>query len=222
MKKIIWSILAVLLLGLTVTFISNEITIVNYNKGVYKENKLAVLEFMQPYVSHYNNGNIGFKRENYNEAIVEYEKALKSGVPKKKECLVRINMALAMIETIDFENGSAEDAIKTLNDARDTLTEKGCADDKNSGHNSDAQQLKNDIDKLIEEIENSSEESSDNNQQDSQNNSNEKDKQDKKEQTTEEKLEELKEQSQKERDNNMEESAYTKYFNQEYYHGNVW
>lgn len=222
MKKIIWSILAILLFSLTVTFISNEITIVNYNRGIYKENKLAMLGFMQPYVSYYNNGNIEFKHDNYNEAIVEYEKALRSGVPKNKECLVRINMALAMIETIDFESGSTEDALKTLKEARETLIEKGCADDKNSGHNADAQQLKNDIDKLIEEIENSSGESSDNNQQDSESNSDKKDKKDKKEQTTEEKLEELKEQSQKERDNNMEESAYMKYFNQEYYHGNVW
>lgn len=106
----------------------------------------------QMYIVHYNYGNTLYKQGNFDEAIKEYKKALKGNPPRNKECSIRINLALAMISKID-ENDEKQDIIKDLKDARKVLCEKGCANENDSfGHSDTAEQLKSDIDKMLEEL----------------------------------------------------------------------
>lgn len=109
------------------------------------------------YIFWYNSGNNHFKKMDYEAAIEAYGSALKAKPPNGKECPIRINMALAMIENLgdDYdEPDNIEDSIETLKAARDVLLEEDCATKKGDGHNETAEQLKEEIEKLIEELEN--------------------------------------------------------------------
>lgn len=161
MKKkviIIYVILILIVIKLTTTFFINESFISKYNKGIYNENqikKLFFLNIFQSYIAHYNYGNVLYQKEDYDGAIKEYQKALKANPPRDKECSIRINLALAMIAKID-ENEKTEEKINELNEARKTLCEKGCANENdNLGHSDTAEKLKSDIDKIIEALQNS-------------------------------------------------------------------
>lgn len=60
-----------------------------------------------------------------------------------------------MIANIN-ENSSLQDIIVELQEARKVLCEEGCANENNNlGHNSTAEQLKSDIDKMLKELQNS-------------------------------------------------------------------
>ena len=223
MKKFLISagiLFSILWVCLFMNHITNEKLISNYENGIYEKNNFTFFGFFEPYIAHYNQGNIEYKNKNYEKAIEEYQKAIKCHMPKEKECLARINIALAMVIPIDEDEVNSQnidDTIKKLEEARDILTEKGCANENDSnGHNQDAQQLKEDIDDFIERLkeqkENSSDQDSPDNQQpgDTQNGS---DNDDKKQQ-----LEELQKQSQKEREDeiaiseNIGEIYYYNYF----------
>lgn len=162
MKRVltsIWIVLIICFAALLASYIANEVMISNYENGKYTENGLSVLGFMEPYISHYNRGNVLYQSENYEEAINEYENALKNNPPHDRECLIRINIALAMIAPINVEEiseSNINDVIATLEEAKNVLIEHGCANrDDDNGHNKDAQTLKNDIDKFLEELKNS-------------------------------------------------------------------
>lgn len=148
----------VLFLIMGINYISNQRMIKNYMDGIYKVNHLDVLGVFQPYIAPYNRGNIDYQLGNYDEAINEYKSALEKHPPHKKECQIRINLALAMVTKIDFENVTpeqTEDIIQTLNDAIDILVEKNCANrDHLSGHNEDAQQLEKELQMMIEMLQN--------------------------------------------------------------------
>ena len=106
---------------------------------------------------YYNRGNIEFENGNYEVAITEYNNALDKNPPEKKECKIRINLAFSMLKLLNFGDVETEqkrnELIKKLEDVKKVLTEDGCAhENDNNGHSSDAQQLKNDIDKYIEEL----------------------------------------------------------------------
>ena len=83
--------------------------------------------------------------------------ALEAHPGEKKECDIRVNLALAMLKKINFDHldteKDKENAIRTLQAARNVLCEKGCADPYGTdGHDPEAEQLKQDIDKMLEEL----------------------------------------------------------------------
>ena len=133
-----------------------------YEAGNYEtetEEKLKKLNIIEPYLPYYNLGNVAYKEGDYNRAISYYKQALEKNPPKYKECPIRINLALAMIAKIDFQDLSTEkklqNAIQTLRAARVVLTSHGCAGPvEDDGHSEEAEQLKKDIDKLLEQLEN--------------------------------------------------------------------
>lgn len=107
------------------------------------------------YIFYYNKGNRLYERFDYVGAIEQYENALDAFPPHFKECSIRVNLALAMIHNMgpDFaapEN--VENSIATLMEARDILLEDGCATEEGDGHSEPAQQLKEEIDKLLEQL----------------------------------------------------------------------
>lgn len=156
-RIIIWIFLFSYFLCLLVNYIANEMMIKKYENNEYIENKISVLGFTEPYISHYNRGNIFYKNDNYDEAIKEYEKALHLNPPYDRECKIRINLALAMVVPIDLDKITKEDVdevLETLEKAKNVLYEHGCANSQGNGHNEDAQTLKEEIDKLEEELKN--------------------------------------------------------------------
>lgn len=140
-----------------------------------EEEKLLKFNFPESFVPYYNLGNAAYKSGDYNSAISYYTEALKNYPSEKKDCLIRINLALSMCNTIDFYNLDTQEKIDTalfvLYKARDVLLEKGCATDEGDGHNADAQQLKEDIDKMIEMLKNPEQNNNNNQQQDENNQS---------------------------------------------------
>ena len=110
------------------------------------------------YIFYYNKGNNLYERYDYAGAIEAYESALNAHPPhflSHKECSVRVNLALAMIYNMgpDFADPiNIDNSIETLIAARDILPEDGCANNEGDGHSEPAQQLKEEIDKLLEEL----------------------------------------------------------------------
>ena len=156
---VIYVILILIALKFTYNQVINSILIDKYNKNDYKENyakALLLINFPQKYIASYNYGNILYKCEKYEEAIVEYRNSLNGIVPKDKECSIRINYALAICKTVEVDENDGESiksAIKTYESAIDILTEKGCANKNNdNGHSQKAEQLKKDIQKEIERL----------------------------------------------------------------------
>ena len=153
----------------------NRTFVKNYNSGTYDgelEEKLLFLNFPQSYIPYYNLGNTSYKNLCYTEAVGYYNEALKMHPPAVKECSIRINLALALCNTIDFTDITSQDkidmALFVLYQARDVLLENGWA--VNEGDNyrdKDAQQLKEDIDKMIEKLKNPESQSSQDQKDDS-------------------------------------------------------
>ncbi len=141
-------------------YIVNLVFLINYDKGNYSvetEEFLQHLNIPEGYLPHYNAGNAHYKLEEYDKAIVEYQMALEAHPGEKKECDIRVNLALAMLKKINFDHldteKDKENAIRTLQAARNVLCEKGCADPYGTdGHDPEAEQLKQDIDKMLEEL----------------------------------------------------------------------
>lgn len=110
------------------------------------------------YIFLYNKGNNLYERLDYAGAIEYYEDALAAHPPhflSTKECNVRINLALAMIYNLGpnfAEPENIENSINTLLAAKEILLEDNCASEEGSGHNETAQQLKEEIDKLLEQL----------------------------------------------------------------------
>ena len=132
-----------------------------YNNGEYEteaEEKLLKMNFPESYIPYYNLGNAAYKKGDYNSAIGYYNQALQNYPPEDKDCLIRINLALSLCNTIDFYDLDSQEKIDTalfiLYKARDILLENGCATEEGDGHNADAQQLKEDIDAMIEKLKN--------------------------------------------------------------------
>jgi len=112
--------------------------------------------FALDYIFYYNTGNSHYKKMDYAAAIEAYQKALDAKPPTKKECSVRINMALSIIKTIGDDYASPdkiEGTIETLKQARAVLLVDDCATEEGDGHSETAEQLKREIDELIEELE---------------------------------------------------------------------
>lgn len=227
MKKILMMVGILLLLFficLVAAYAANEIMIDKYNRGIYEKNDLAVLGFTEPYIAPYNQGNHYFRAGDYENAIEEYKKALDKNPPHNKECLIRINLALAMVTPIrpdEITESNLEETIDILEEAKNVLTLHGCANkDDHNGHNEDAQRLKDEIDAFEEMLKKQvdSDDNQDNkdNQEDDKDHKDTEDKEEKKKQ-----LEELEEQGTKERNQSINE--YQNYFGDYYYYdGPTW
>lgn len=142
---------------LAVNYVSNEHFIDRYENRVYENSRITpVLGFTQPYIYHYNQGNIYYKNGDYDGAEYEYRRALENGAPEDYDCKIRINLALSMVTPIDADGVTEEnldETIELLESAKDILIENGCAHrDDNDGHSEDAQTLKNEIDEFEEEL----------------------------------------------------------------------
>ncbi len=168
--KIIYVILIIILIKLALTFGMNQLFLAKYDKGKYDDTLakiMLVTNFQQPYIAHYNYGNVAYQNDKFDIAIREYKRALELYPPKKKECSIRINLALAMLEKIEEEleedetneeiesEEKKEETIAKLKEARKVLTEENCAGEKDDdGHSKKAEELKADIDEWIERLEN--------------------------------------------------------------------
>ena len=158
MKKIfttLWFFLIACFLCLIINFLTNELMIKDYKAGNYTENKLAFLGFLEPYISCYNKGNAAYKQGDYDAAIEAYQNALEKHPSEQRECLIRINLVLSMVAPIDPAELTADEIAETiqlLEDAKQILYAHGCAAEDGTGHNQDAQTLKEDIDRFEEEL----------------------------------------------------------------------
>lgn len=199
--KIIYIFLLIIAIKLFLTFILNEIFISKYNDGEYRISdvkKVGFLNVTQTYIAHYNYGNVLYKNGDYDKAIEKYKKALKSFPPKKKECNIRINLALAMLSKIDVNNGK-EEVAKILLEARNILCEDGCANENdNNGHNKKAEELKRDIDNAIKELQNESQSGEERKEDEEEENKDDDNKRDDKK-TIEEQLKEIQKEGREER-----------------------
>ena len=152
----VWTLIAVLLAVLLLADYSNNRMIDNYKKGIYETDPLGFLGFFEPYVNHYNRGNIYYSLGQYDKAEEEYELAMRSDLEEYQDCRLRVNYALSLVERIDPNNITDEnldEVLELLDRARDILCENGCASrDDNSGHYPDAQTLKNEIDEFEQSL----------------------------------------------------------------------
>ncbi|HBZ02509.1 MAG TPA: hypothetical protein DEO83_01675 [Lachnospiraceae bacterium] len=162
---IISVVLLVISLFLGIRYLINSVFVYKYNHGGYEagnynvklEEFLSKLNIPEGYVPYYNAGNASYQNGDYDSAISYYKDALESHPTEKKECDIRVNLALAMLKKIDFDHLETEkqkaNAIRQLQSARNVLVEKGCADPYGTnGHDPEAEQLKQDIDKMLEEL----------------------------------------------------------------------
>lgn len=225
MKKIlmaVWIVFVLFFICFSVNFAANEIMIDKYHEGIYEENNLDIMGFTQPYIEPYNKGNIYFQKGNYEKAIEEYQKALEKNPPHDRECMIRINLALAMVTPINPEEvteDNLEETINILEEAKDVLTIHGCANENDhNGHNEEAQTLKDEIDEFEDMLK----------QKDDEENSNDDDKDESKKNDdndevenrdeTREQLEEIQEQGIEERN----ESSIDYWDDFSYYDGPQW
>ena len=162
MKKAIFiTIYSMLVLGCSVlvfNYAYNAFVTYCYNHGNYSMDAkpLQMFNWTEKYVAYYNQGNIEYQKGEYLNAIEAYEKALELDPPEQKECSIRINLALAMLATIGDlyqDPAYAEDILTILYSARDVLLEDGCATEAGDGHSADAEQLKKEIEEIINELE---------------------------------------------------------------------
>ena len=172
----------------------NTVFLKNYEQENYSripEVTLLPFRFGQNYVVPYNMGNIEYRLDNYEKAVSYYQQALAGNPPERdEECIIRVNLALSMCHMVNFEtldrtdNKAVTDAMDQLKSARAILTEHECASEpvgSNDGHFENADKLKHDIDRMLEDLQNQLDENNnednsnsnqENNQNDNQNNQN--------------------------------------------------
>lgn len=143
--------------ALLVNYICGERMIDRYNKRIFESSTVnAYLGFTQPYIYHYNKGDIYYSQGDYKGAENEFENALKWETGMPEDCEMRINYALSIVKQIDPQTvtkDNLDEAIDRLEEAKTALLKNGCAHDEDeNGHNSDAQTLKDEIDKFEEKL----------------------------------------------------------------------
>lgn len=155
---------------LIVRFTANQLYVREYRKGISDARYISFAlhpNVPEGYVPLYNLGSAYYWGEDYESAANLYYEALHSLPPHGKnggaECDIRVNLALSVCHQIDFKHiasqGDADAAIETLLTARGFLTENGCANPEAGvfdGHAETAEQLKFEIDMLIEALRNPS------------------------------------------------------------------
>ena len=160
LKKIaiaVWIVTALFLAILVVNYYGNRRLIERYGEGIYQQNELGFLGFTQPYINHFNRGNVFFQLGDYQKAKQEYQSALNLKPEDPYDCKVRVNYALSYVKPIDpkkITEDNYEDVIETCETAKSILSEKGCATENNDGHYYAAQKLYNEINEFIESLKN--------------------------------------------------------------------
>lgn len=152
---ILGTIASIVLVCLCVNMICNEKMLKQYQQGSYTENKLAFLGFSEPYIAPYNRGNVHYQKAEYEEAITDYQKALKCFPPKHKECSIRINLVLSMItklETGELTKEQVSTNLSIIKEAKEVLTIHDCATADHKGHSKEAQTLYDELSELEEEL----------------------------------------------------------------------
>lgn len=160
-KKIFIGVYVILLLvcgNLVFNFIYNSVVVYAYNHTDYKVSMSPILMFnwSEPYIAHYNQGNLYYKDGSYAEAVDSYYKALEYDMPQERECSVRINIALALLKTLGDDYAApdnVENSLQTLYAARDVLLEEDCATETGDGHSETAEKLKEEIEAIIKQLE---------------------------------------------------------------------
>ena len=79
------------------------------------EKMLLVDNFPEGEIPCYNLGNEAFKQGDYNGAIYYYSQALSKNTDEEKDCDIRINYALSLVNTPDYEH------LETTNDYEQAL-----------------------------------------------------------------------------------------------------
>lgn len=187
----VYVILIIIMLYLIFIKVENNFIINKYKDGEYLQTQaqfLTNITLQRSYISNYNYGNILYQNGEYEKAVTEYKKALKTVTSTEKECKIRINCALAMCKNVNVDESDQEsisNAIETYENAIQVLTEKEC-----SNHNQDAKKLKEDIEKEIERLKKL--------QKNMDNEMEQEDKQEKNEDSIEEKIQNIKEDASKE------------------------
>jgi len=150
-KKIaiaVWILTATCLGILGLNYYGNKKLIDNYGEGIYRQNELGFLGFTQPYINHYNRGNIFYQLGDYEKAQQEYQLAVNLLPGEPYDCKIRVNYALSYVTPIDVESitkDNYEDTIEICEEAKKILTEHDCATEDNDGHYYAAQKLYNEI-----------------------------------------------------------------------------
>jgi len=152
MKKVIifiYVFVLVVFIEILITYAINEIYISKYDKGNYDKGlvkSLFVLNYNERYIPYYNYGNYLYKTGDYKNAVLEYEKALEKNVSNKRVCFVRINLSLALTNTVS-EDMSTDKKLEIYEKARKVLYEDNCAQEgeEQGGKNEDAEQLEEEI-----------------------------------------------------------------------------
>ena len=88
-------ILTILGLGLSCllgAYISNEVNINDYESGRYSQNVLAFLGFTELYIRYYNEGNIYYKQENY-ENVFPYIAYIPENLSDSPSLLIQLHGA---------------------------------------------------------------------------------------------------------------------------------
>ena len=132
-KKIaiaVWILTAAFLGILVLNYFGNRRMIENYDQGVYQQNELGFLGFTQPYINHFNKGNIFYQMGDYQKAKQEYQLALNLRPQDPYDCKIRVNYALSYVTPIDVKSITEEnykDIIEICETAKSILSEKDCA-----------------------------------------------------------------------------------------------
>ena len=151
LKKIaiaIWLVTALFLGILVLNYYGNRKLIERYGQGVYQQNELGFLGFTQPYINHFNRGNVFFQLGDYTKAKQEYQSALNLKPGDPYDCKIRVNYALSYVKPIDTKKitkDNYKDTIEICETAKSILSEKDCATENNDGHYYAAQKLYNEI-----------------------------------------------------------------------------
>ena len=122
MIKINILILILLLLYFSSRIIINTISTSANNSILIKTLYLANIN--EPYIVYYNHGNILYKKGKYQEAVINYEKALSKHPPKKYICNIKINLLYAQIKnnntyTIQNDKCISKETIKKIKEYQD-------------------------------------------------------------------------------------------------------
>lgn len=167
--KISIIVFTILLVRSITIFAINRKIISNYDKEVYNNNSLInalyLLTFNNSYIVYYNDGNLLYNKNAYEEAIKKYDKSLSKHPPQKRVCDIRINKSLAMVALVDEKN--KDKALEQLREARYNLYENGCVDPEYfNSYSLDAEKLEKEIKELEEQLQEQEEkqESNDDNQ----------------------------------------------------------
>ncbi len=153
--KIIIIVFIVLLVRSISIFAINERIISNYNKQIYNNtllvNFLYLLTFNNSYIVYYNDGNLLYNQNLYEEAIKKYDASLSKHPSQKRVCDIRINKSLAMVALVNPDN--KKQALNKLREARYNLYENGCVDPEYfDSYSLDAEKLEQEIKELEQEL----------------------------------------------------------------------